>query len=353
MANRFYTVMIVPEKTSQIRKFVLPSWILRGALVGVFFAVILGTIMVLDYWYVMNQIGENKQLKIENRRLRQQVQVFKNKMATIESTMDRVKTFSTRLKVITNIEDRGGLLQSLNQKIPDAATNVGKAVATTAAPTATDATDEVAARQAHPGNSEGETQDAAQSVGPAVATTAVSEENPEDIQLRKEYTELDSKFTELNRDALMVEQVLQDQYELLADQKAFLAALPVRKPAVGYFTSGFGVRKSPYGGVEKMHEGLDIANRPGTPIRAPADGVVVATGPRAGYGQTVILDHGYGLETWYAHTRTILVKKGDQIHRGDKIALLGNSGRSTGPHVHYEVRVNGTPVDPLPYILEN
>ena len=67
----------------------------------------------------------------------------------------------------------------------------------------------------------------------------------------------------------------------------------------------------------------------------------------------MILDHGDGLETWYAHTRTILVKKGDQIHRGDKIALLGNSGRSTGPHVHYEVRVNGTPVDPLPYILEN
>src|SRR3954469_10569510 len=126
MANRFYTLLIVPEKTSQIRRLVLPSWILRGALVGVFFAMILGTIMVLDYWYVMNQIGENKQLRMENRRLRQQVQVFKNKLTTIDSTMERVKTFATRLKVITNIEDRGGgLLQSLNQKLPDASTNVG------------------------------------------------------------------------------------------------------------------------------------------------------------------------------------------------------------------------------------
>jgi murein DD-endopeptidase MepM/ murein hydrolase activator NlpD len=177
--------------------------------------------------------------------------------------------------------------------------------------------------------------------------------SPEDQQLRKEYDQLDRRFTELNHEALLVEQVLQDQYELLADQKAFLAALPTRKPAVGYFTSGFGVRKSPYGGRAKMHEGLDIANRPGSQIRATADGTVIFAGSKSGYGQTLIIDHGYGLETWYAHNRSILVTRGQKVRRGDSIALLGNSGRSTGPHLHYEVRVNGTPVDPLTYILEN
>jgi murein DD-endopeptidase MepM/ murein hydrolase activator NlpD len=122
---------------------------------------------------------------------------------------------------------------------------------------------------------------------------------------------------------------------------------------VGYFTSGFGIRKSPIGGRVKMHEGLDIANRPGTPIKAPADGTVLYAEAKSGYGQTLILDHGYGLETWYGHTRKILVSKGQHIRRGEAIALLGNSGRSTGPHLHYEVRVHGTPVDPLSYILEN
>src|SRR3954463_1035690 len=125
MANRFYTVMIVPEKTAQVRKILVPAWVLRGAAVGFAFVTLLGIVMVLDYWYVMSQIGENKQLKLENRKLRQQVQIFKNKMTTIDSTMERVKTFATRLKVITNIEDHGGLLQSLNQHLPDASQNTG------------------------------------------------------------------------------------------------------------------------------------------------------------------------------------------------------------------------------------
>src|SRR3989338_2557988 len=98
MANRFYTILIVPEKTSQARRFILPGWLLKRAIVGALFGIVLCTIMLLDYWYVMSQIGENKQLKMDNRRLRQQVQIFKNKLVTIEATMERIKTFATRLK---------------------------------------------------------------------------------------------------------------------------------------------------------------------------------------------------------------------------------------------------------------
>src|SRR3954465_3569532 len=125
MANRFYTLLVIPEKTSQVRRMIIPAWMLRGAAVAFAFVTLVALVMILDYWFVMNQIGENKELRMENRRLRQQVQVFKNKMTTIESTMERVKTFATRLKVITNIEDHGGLLQTLNQKLPDAAINTG------------------------------------------------------------------------------------------------------------------------------------------------------------------------------------------------------------------------------------
>jgi murein DD-endopeptidase MepM/ murein hydrolase activator NlpD len=386
-ANRFYTILIVPEKTSQVRRFVIPSWLFRSAAVGAAIISLTATVMVLDYWYVMSQVGENKTLRMENRRLRQQVQVFKNKMDTIESTMDRVKTFATRLKVITNIEDRNGLLQSLNQqKLPDASTNIGmsannqdssptapqtppstpagaKPILTSATITIPSTKNSAPVPPFAPAASSSAPSSGASSSGTSSSndtqnplhqgTLLAQNEDPEELFLRRDYEQLEITFSTLNTDSLYVEQMLQDEYELLADQKSFLAALPTRKPAVGYFTSGFGVRKSPIGGSVKMHEGLDIANRPGTPIHAPADGTVLFAGGKSGYGQTVVLDHGYGLETWYGHTKKVLVKPGQKVRRGDVIALLGNTGRSTGPHVHYEVRVHGTPVDPLSYILEN
>jgi murein DD-endopeptidase MepM/ murein hydrolase activator NlpD len=313
--NRYYTLLVIPEHTSVVRRWVIPNWLVRTAGVAGLFVLAIGIIMVLDYWYVMGQISENKDLRVENRQLRQQVQVFENKIATIEDTMERIKTFSTRLKVITNIEDRNKLIESLNENLPDASTNT-------------------------------ESKFALKSNGGAAA-------NPEELRLAKNQADWELRFSQIAHQTSILEQQLHDQYELLSDQRAFLDATPTRKPAVGYFTSGFGVRKSPYGGREKMHEGLDIANYPGTPIRSPADGTVAFVGTKAGYGQTLIIDHGYRLETWYAHTRKILVRLGQRVRRGDAVAQLGNSGRSTGPHLHYEVRINGTPVDPLSYILEN
>lgn len=318
--NRFYTIMIVPEKTTRIRKILVPAWLVRLGAIVIAVVVVLVGVMVANYGYVMSQVGENNELKIENRRLRQSVQIFKTKMNTLESAMERVKTFSTRLKVITGAEDRGGVA-ALMKSIPNSNENLGDQKTMPA---------EVAAIEAE-----------------------LDPRDPEHVELANQYNELDLKIAGLTNESLTLEQGLQDQYEHLVDQKAFLAALPTRKPAIGYFTSGFGTRRAPFGGKIKMHEGLDIANHPGTPIRATADGVVTFAAAKAGYGQTVILDHGYGLQTWYAHTRKVLVKNGQKMRRGDNIALLGNTGRSTGPHCHYEVRVNGIPVDPLSYILEN
>jgi murein DD-endopeptidase MepM/ murein hydrolase activator NlpD len=101
-----------------------------------------------------------------------------------------------------------------------------------------------------------------------------------------------------------------------------------------------------------MHEGLDIAAPYGTPIVATADGVVSFVGPLAAFGNVVFINHGHGFATFYAHTSTIPVKEGQQVKRGQVIAFIGTSGRTTGPHVHYEVQVNGAAVNPLRYIVD-
>ncbi len=130
-----------------------------------------------------------------------------------------------------------------------------------------------------------------------------------------------------------------------------LLSTPSIWPVQGYLTSGFGYRSSPFTGKPTLHRGLDISNRIGMPIRAPARGTVTFVGTEGGYGSVVILDHGNNITTRYAHLSKVSVKVGQYVQRGEVIAALGNSGRSTGPHLHYEVLVNGVHVNPLRYIL--
>lgn len=108
---------------------------------------------------------------------------------------------------------------------------------------------------------------------------------------------------------------------------------------------------SPFTGSREFHKGIDIANRQGTPIVATADGVVSFKGNKGLLGNVIMLDHGHGMMTRYGHTHEILVEIGDTVKRGDKIAVVGSTGRSTGPHLHYEVMLNGIRVNPEKYIL--
>lgn len=144
----------------------------------------------------------------------------------------------------------------------------------------------------------------------------------------------------------------EDLIKELEKKRNFLASTPSIRPVDGWITSNFGYRKSPFTGRREFHAGLDISNRSGKKIIAPANGRVSFAAKKMYIGNLLIIDHGYGRVTKYGHLKKILVKKGQKVERGDVIALLGNSGRSTGPHVHYEVRINGTPVNPLKYILD-
>jgi murein DD-endopeptidase MepM/ murein hydrolase activator NlpD len=143
----------------------------------------------------------------------------------------------------------------------------------------------------------------------------------------------------------------EEVYELLQEKKDLLDHTPSILPARGYHTRGFGMKLDPFTGYKQFHGGLDIANKSGTQIYATADGVIKSTGYADGLGKFIVIDHGYGYMTKYGHLSKIKVNRGQRVRRGDLIGLMGNTGYSTGPHLHYEVVKNNMRDDPLKYIL--
>ncbi len=138
---------------------------------------------------------------------------------------------------------------------------------------------------------------------------------------------------------------------ILLDRELNAQTVPTGLPVkTGYRSSGFGRRIDPITGHEEFHAGIDFNGPRGSPIHAVADGVVVFSGRRPGYGNTVEIDHGNGYRTRYAHNDRNLVKVGDRVRVGDMIATMGRSGRTTGVHLHFEVWRHGRPVDPAPYL---
>ena len=162
---------------------------------------------------------------------------------------------------------------------------------------------------------------------------------------------------ELNLDALARKVNLElnsfnEIYEKVKENREKLEFIPsIRPVSEGYLNSGYGYRKDPFDGMRRFHHGQDFSVYQGADIVSPANGTVKRVGYRGGYGKYIILDHGYGYETKYLHLSKINVKKGQSVVRGELIGKTGNSGRSTAPHLHYEVIHNGTPQNPLNYFF--
>lgn len=138
----------------------------------------------------------------------------------------------------------------------------------------------------------------------------------------------------------------------LEEQLRWISSVPAITPARGILTSGFGLRRDPITRGRGNHQGVDIAAAPGAPVRAAADGLVTRASRQGGLGKAVFLSHGYGLSTRYGHLSEITVKPGQRVRRGDVIGHVGNTGRSTGYHLHYEVHLDGQAVNPLAYLLD-
>jgi murein DD-endopeptidase MepM/ murein hydrolase activator NlpD len=190
----------------------------------------------------------------------------------------------------------------------------------------------------------------AQETGSFLGVGGVTPSEPEqgaETDLQKIKTELDRLCTE----AEFREKSFQELHSFLEGKKRELACTPAIWPVRGWLTSGFGYRIDPFTGLRQFHEGIDIANRMGTPIMAPADGIVSRCSNNFGFGLTVEINHGYGILTRYAHLSKAYVSVGKRVKRGERIAAMGNSGRATGPHLHYEVRLNNVPINPRNYIL--
>ncbi len=188
-------------------------------------------------------------------------------------------------------------------------------------------------------------------IGGSISTDIIPE-----ISLSEKHNLLIRKMHEQTDQLLIAsfkqENIFDNILKKLNEQKNLLASTPSIRPVKGgWISSGFGYRTSPFTGRREFHRGLDIANKNGTPVYATADGTITYAGKKGYYGNFISIKHGYGLVTRYGHLSKILKKRGTKVKRGDIIGNIGNTGRSTGPHIHYEVKINKVAVNPLKYIL--
>lgn len=224
------------------------------------------------------------------------------KLQILESDLYRVQQFDAKLRVIMNIED-------------------------------------VAASQGE--------EEESPSTEPSRLNNAIFLSQHRDLFTRR----LHSLIDELSTSVHLEEVRQQTLVTFLRENKDALLSTPSIWPAKGYLTSGFGYRSSPFTGRGSLHKGIDISNRPGTPVWAPARGTVTFSGPDGSYGICIVIDHGNNIVTRYGHLSKSLASVGQYVQRNEVIGHIGNTGRSTGPHLHYEVFVNGANVNPLRYIM--
>ncbi|MBZ5640406.1 MAG: M23 family metallopeptidase [Acidobacteriia bacterium] len=164
---------------------------------------------------------------------------------------------------------------------------------------------------------------------------------------------LDGEIEALRTRAITLDSSLDQLNRKWEERLRVLASTPNGLPVAGSYSDGFGWRKDPFSGEPEFHTGLDVVAPIGTAVRATADGVVTRVGTDSGYGRMVQLSHGYGLGTLYGHLSATLVRPGARVRRGDVIGRVGTTGRSTGPHVHYEVVKGGHRVDPRKYTSDS
>jgi murein DD-endopeptidase MepM/ murein hydrolase activator NlpD len=308
MAKR-YTVIVIDDKGSPVREASISRRFIRFT--GMLLLACLALVGSGSYRYIqlrdaalekdqLIQQLDQQQLSMEEQRL--QIQSFAQNINDLKSTLMALNEFEQKIRIIANLEhkqDQASIF-AIGGSIPE------------------DLDSEISPTENHDRLMR-EMHDQVGQIGQASAIQGTS--------MRKLLNALEGK-------------------------RNLLASTPSLRPAQGWISSDFGYRVSPFTGRREFHKGLDIANHEGTPIIAPADGVVTFADNKWLIGKMIVIDHGHGISTRYGHLKETLKKKGTRVKRGETIALMGDTGRSTGPHLHYEVRLNGVQVNPMQYIFD-
>lgn len=263
--------------------------------------------------YHRDTADQNAALRAERAELKADLDAFTARLEKVDATVQRLREFDTKLRALTMVSD------------PDRHLAIGPVGGEGEMRAADDP--------------EGEEESALRHDlfgGSSARSAALVAQHLEAIQGEAEATSAS----------------LADLSGYLGDQQALLSATPSRSPTHGYVTSGYGMRVDPFTGLPVFHAGIDFSARLGAKVMATADGIVITSGKKGAFGKVIELEHDTGLVTRYAHLSKLNVKVGDQIRRGQVIGLVGNTGRSTGPHLHYEVRMRGVAQNPQRFLLE-
>ncbi|OHB33987.1 MAG: hypothetical protein A2X84_04550 [Desulfuromonadaceae bacterium GWC2_58_13] len=289
MSPKKFTVLVIPEGSHHVRRFAFKRcWLVATVVFGVVFLAGVG-LLGWDYCRINLDRGELGRLRVENR----------TQQGDLRRLTANLEGLRQDLMVLSQNDAKVRVMAKLGKPKIDGLAGVG---------------------------------------GPP-------EEDP-----ANEFSALQHQVDEIMQ-AIDLRRASQEEISgILNDERSLLGAKPKGWPTRGWKTSGFGMRKSPFTGRPKMHEGLDIAARTGTSVSATADGIVSQAETAPGYGKLVVIDHGYGFKTFYGHNSKIHVKVGQRVKRGDRIASVGSTGSSTGSHVHYEVRRNNVPLNPKKYL---
>ena len=300
MSDNFFTFMIIPRKKSAVKKICLSNNIVRTLFVGTIVAILLTFYVIYDYASIKRDRAELSRLRVETAQQSRNIEDLASRIDEFADRMEELKQFDKKVRILANYQT------GRDKKLP---LGIG-----------------------------GSSSD-------SVKMKELLRESHENLVagMRK-------SIAGMNEDADYRERSFNELLSFLREQKSLLAATPSVWPVKGWVTSEFGLRESPFSLGSEFHKGIDIATRMGKEIIATADGIVVEATYSPADGNLVKIDHGYGLSSGYAHLSKFVVKKGMKVKRGTLIGYVGDSGRSTGSHLHYAVYVNKVPVNPRKYL---
>jgi murein DD-endopeptidase MepM/ murein hydrolase activator NlpD len=302
MVSKKLTILFLPRGLHKVRRISISRSVMFTFLLFILTIILSISWLTTDYIKIKNKIPELQYLRKENKFQKTHIITLSKKINHINHNMAKLQEFERKLRIMTNLRPS-------------------------------------------------KQQDQLLAVGGSNPSTLAS-----GYQLEEAHKELIKQMhkslngLEINTAIASISQSQLNDY--LKKQKSILACTPSISPTDGWFSSGFGYRISPFTNRREFHKGIDIATRIGTPVIAPADGLVVHVGKEGNFGRMIAINHGYNLKTRYGHLSKYRIKKGQHVKRGQTIGEVGNSGRCTGPHLHYEVLLNGVPVNPIRYILD-